>query len=149
MTVFTSFTGRTRALLSDEARKADFNEIPIISLAAPEDEIVDKIRDACTRVGFMYIKDHNVPQDIIGTTFNTAEKFFSLPSETKNEINYKKSAILRGYEPAAEVRTDETKKPDLNEAWNCGYEADLDPLYQASENAGNLPRAFEVPDIRH
>lgn len=45
----------------------------------------------------------------------------------KNEINYRKSRILRGYEPPAEVRTDETKKADLNEAFNWGYERDLDP----------------------
>jgi hypothetical protein len=64
-----------RTLAGDVARKAEFDEvhvrkylahwerpidfsfqIPFISLAAPDDEVVTKLRDACTRVGFMYIK---------------------------------------------------------------------------------------------
>lgn len=129
MAAFTSFSGRTRPQISNIARKADFNEIPIISLAAPEDEILEKLRDACTRVGFMYVRDHEVPQAVIDNVFKTADRFFNLPTEDKNEVHYKKSSILRGYEPMAEVRTDELKQPDLNEAWNCGYEDDLDPQF--------------------
>jgi len=52
---FNSYSGRKRHLTSNIARKAQFNEIPVISLAAPEDQIVPLFQDACTRVGFMYI----------------------------------------------------------------------------------------------
>lgn len=69
-----------------------------------------------------------MPQATIDQIFAMAKEFFDQPFHTKAEIHYKKSSILRGYEPMAEVRTDETKKADLNEAFNCGYEADLDPL---------------------
>lgn len=53
---FTSFSGRKRTLASNTARKAEFDEIPIISLESPEEELIAKLHDACTRVGFMYIK---------------------------------------------------------------------------------------------
>ncbi len=52
---FTSFSGRKRHLAGNAVRKAEFDEIPIISLADSEQEIVEQLRDACTRVGFFYI----------------------------------------------------------------------------------------------
>lgn len=124
---FTSFAGNKRSIASDTARTATFNEIPLISLKTPKSQLLSQLRDACTRVGFFYIKDHDIPQEKIDKTFEIAKLFFAQSQEVKNEINYRKSRILRGYEPPAEVRTDETKKADLNEAFNWGYERDLDP----------------------
>jgi isopenicillin N synthase-like dioxygenase len=138
---FTSFAGNKRTVESDTARQADFDEIPIISLESPEDELLEQLKDACTRVGFLYIKDHGVSQQKIVAMFNTAEDFFAQDSTTKNEINYKKSKILRGYEPPAEVRTDETRKPDMNEAFNWGYEKSLDPLWS---NAQDRPGKYSL-----
>jgi isopenicillin N synthase-like dioxygenase len=138
---FTSFAGNKRTVESDTARQADFNEIPIISLESPEDELLEQLKDACTRVGFLYIKDHGVSQQKIVAMFNTAKDFFAQDSTTKNEINYKKSKILRGYEPPAEVRTDETRKPDMNEAFNWGYEKSLDPLWS---NAQDQPGKYSL-----
>ncbi|KAE9966895.1 hypothetical protein EG327_011688 [Venturia inaequalis] len=136
---FTSFAGNKRTIASDTARTASFNEIPIISLKSPNAELIAQLRDACTRVGFFYIQDHDVPQEKIDKTFKIAKSFFAQEKEVKNEINYKKSRILRGYEPPAEVRTDETKKADLNEAFNWGYEKALDPERRDSddEETGN------------
>lgn len=131
-TQFTSFAGNQRSIASDTARRADFNEIPLISLSSPKEVLLNDLRDACTRVGFFYIKDHGIPQQKIDSIFHTAEEFFAQDGHTKNEVHYKKSKILRGYEPPAEVRTDETRKPDLNEAFNWGYEKSLDPLQPSS-----------------
>jgi isopenicillin N synthase-like dioxygenase len=131
---FTSFSGNKRTIASDSARRADFNEIPIISLQDSKEEILRQLTDACTRVGFFYVRDHGVPQDKVDAMFRLAESFFAQDLTKKNEINYKKSSILRGYEPPAEVRTDETRKPDLNEAFNWGYEKSLDPLWSGNED---------------
>ncbi|CAK4033879.1 isopenicillin n [Lecanosticta acicola] len=127
MAQFTSFSGRTRHLAGNNARNAEFNEIPTISLAASEEDIIAQLRDACTRVGFFYVKDHGVSPKVIDGIFQTAKDFFDQSLETKAEIHHKKSKILRGYEPMAEVRTDKSKRADLNEAFICGYEPDLDP----------------------
>jgi isopenicillin N synthase-like dioxygenase len=132
---FTSYSGKVqRSILSDTARDAGFDEIPLISLDAPQDELIAKLTDACTRVGFFYVKDHGVSPEKIQSIFEIAEKFFAQAKEKKNEINYKKSKILRGYEPPAEVRTDENRKPDVNEAFNWGYEKGLDPLASKSSS---------------
>lgn len=131
MSTFTSYSGRTRSLLSNTAKTAAFDEIPIISLSAPEDELVPRLRHACTTVGFFYIKDHGVCQSVIDDTFQCAEGFFAQEEEIKNEIDFKKSDILRGYESLAKTRTDESKRADLNECFNCGYETFLDPQQSA------------------
>lgn len=135
MSAFTSFSGKSRVVANDNTvRNATASEIPIISLQAPLYELLDQLRDACTRVGFFYIKDHGVPQEIIDATFGCARDFFALDIEAKNEVNYKKSKILRGYEPMDEVRTDESKKPDMNEAFNWGYSPELDPIAPSETN---------------
>lgn len=84
------------------------------------------------RAGFQQLidgvaQDHGVSSEVIDGIFRTAETFFNQPLETKAEIHYKKSRVLHGYEPISEVLTDESKRADLNEAFNCGYEPDLDP----------------------
>lgn len=76
--------------------------------------------------------------------FGTARRFFDQEMEAKNETHYKKSSILRGYEPMAEVRTDETKSADLNEAFNCGYEPDLDP--RCREDVFDVAGAMQGPN---
>lgn len=145
MSAFTSFSGKTRVVANDTAlREATFSEIPIISLTAPLPELVAQLRNACTKVGFFYIKDHDVPQNIIDDTFMCAKNFFSLEKEVKEEVHYKKSKILRGFEPPAEVRTDETKKADMNEAFNWGYSQELDPLAAASyQSLEGLPPSLD------
>ena len=82
----------------------------------------------------MYIKDHGVPQDIIDRVFAASKQFFNLPIRAKKEVHFSKNRLLRGYEGPKETSTDLTRKPDLNESFNFGYEPDLDPL-GAAENA--------------
>jgi isopenicillin N synthase-like dioxygenase len=145
MSAFTSFSGKTRAIANhDTVRAASFSEIPIISLEAPLSDLISQLRDACTRVGFFYITDHGVPQEIIHDTFMCAENFFALDRDTKSECHYKKSKILRGYEPPDEVRTDETKTADMNEAFNWGYSPELDPLADPMKPVQCRWRSWEI-----
>lgn len=148
MSAFTSFSGKTRVVANDTTlRQATFSEIPVISLTAPLPELIRQLRNACTKVGFFYIKDHGVSQEVIDDTFACAENFFSLEKEAKEEVHYKKSSILRGFEPPAEVRTDETKKADMNEAFNWGYSPELDPI---SSTADHVPEGKDgFPRCRH
>lgn len=44
-----------------------------------------------------------MPHEVIDATFECAKGFFGLDIDVKNEVNYKKSEILRGYEPLDEV----------------------------------------------
>lgn len=62
---FQDFAGQSRTVVSDDARTASFDEIPIIDLApflkqgateAERMKVVHEVRDACRKVGFLYIK---------------------------------------------------------------------------------------------
>ncbi|OKL62678.1 hypothetical protein UA08_01345 [Talaromyces atroroseus] len=124
---FKSFSGRTYDIVSDKVKQSDsFDEIPIIDLRRPEDEVIDSLRDACTRVGFFYISNHGIPQAVIEQVLSTAEEFFALENATKNQVHFKNGAGLCGYEGFQNVHTDETRKPDLNEAFSWRYAPDID-----------------------
>jgi isopenicillin N synthase-like dioxygenase len=64
-------------------------EIPIIDLASyldPEQntsETSKKIRSACKDVGFFYVKNHGVPEELITSIFQNSKKFFDLSVEEK------------------------------------------------------------------
>lgn len=130
---FLSFSGQSRNIVGEEARKAEFSEIPIISLKQNKEDLVNAIRDACTRVGFFYISDHDVPQSSIEKLMEGAEKFFQSPKEIKDEIHFSKSKHFRGYEGCGDNKTEMKRKPDLNEQFNWGYEAKLDPTKTAAD----------------
>lgn len=67
-------------------------EIPIIDLYpyySPNkntQETSKKIRTACKNVGFFYVKNHGVPEELIASIFQNSKKFFSLSVEEKKEI---------------------------------------------------------------
>lgn len=130
-TTYTSYSGNTRIVVSDTSRQADFNEIPIISLALFQDKVIAQIRDACTRVGFFYIKDHSVPHAAIDRVFGAGKDFSALTREEKMETHFRRNKLLRGYEGPRETMVDATRKPDLSESFNWGYETELDPVKSA------------------
>ena len=89
-----------------QATAGDFDSIPVIDVSelASSDikartKIAAEIRDACTRVGFFYISNHGISQDLIDRVFKTAENFFDLPFEDKMEVFMGRSTNFRGYVP--------------------------------------------------
>jgi len=132
---FTSFSGNCYSVVSDEAKAADFNDIPLIDLTLPQDELIGRVRDACTRVGFFYISNHGVPQETIDRVFATAQDFFNLEAGVKQQVHFGNVKALCGYEGFQSVYTDETRKRDLNEAFSWRYSPEMDPLQQASRDS--------------
>lgn len=131
---FTSFAGRSYNIVSDEVKQSgSFDEIPMIDLTWPQEKVVESLRDACTRVGFFYISNHGIPQDIIDQVFSTAKGFFSLDEKLKQQVHFNKGTALCGYEGFQNVYTDETKKPDLNEAFSWRYASDMDSFNVKAE----------------
>lgn len=66
-----------------DAAQGDFSSIPIIDLAQEEAVCVEKLRDACTRVGFFYLTGHGIDPAIIRGGFQQAKRFFDLPLDDK------------------------------------------------------------------
>ncbi len=106
-----------------------FEEIPIIDFAPMLGADLDakralaaELRHACTEIGFFYIKNHGVPQDLIDATFAECPRFFGLPLADKMAIHVRNSLNNSGYTPLLEENTDPTAKGDLHEAFDIAHE---------------------------
>ncbi|CAI7634860.1 unnamed protein product [Penicillium manginii] len=144
--------------LVDEAKAASCDHIPIIDLSNIDSPDVEKrqelaraVCDACTGVGFFYIKNHGIPESLISGIHDAAERFFGLPSEEKMKIYIGNSKKYRGYSPVGAERTtgtDDDPIPEeeaagvLSEAFVIGYENALD--FRKSENDQLPPDTYEL-----
>ncbi|MBM3340665.1 MAG: isopenicillin N synthase family oxygenase [Betaproteobacteria bacterium] len=83
---------------------AAIGQIPIIDFgpyfagrAGALAPLADEVRDACERVGFLYIKGHGVPQVLIDRAFAESKRFHALPLETKLNLSLDQNNV--GYLP--------------------------------------------------
>ncbi|KAI9742081.1 MAG: hypothetical protein M1834_000471 [Cirrosporium novae-zelandiae] len=116
------------------AQSGGFKEIPIIDVSGMySDHLADRIkvagavRDACTRVGFMQIRNHGIDWKIVETAFEGAKRFFDLPMEKKMEVYQHKNRHFHGYEPLYETNLNKLKRGDCKEAFSWGYTPEDDP----------------------
>lgn len=111
------------------------SSVPVIDLKGGEtssvDEqhsIADEIRSACRNIGFFYIVNHGVPDQLVRDQFDWTARFFDLAMDEKMPLHMRKSATTAGYEPIAEQQLDsqdtssEAAPPDLKESYYCGME---------------------------
>ncbi|KAI4311639.1 hypothetical protein MLD38_036519 [Melastoma candidum] len=71
--------------------------LPVIDLSSPDRLATARaIRQACEEVGFFYVVNHGVEEELIGRAFEESRKFFALPSDEKMKLLRKE---FRGYTP--------------------------------------------------
>jgi isopenicillin N synthase-like dioxygenase len=68
------------------------------------------------RYGFVILKDHNVPTELLGRAYELAGQVFALPEAEKR----RHAAGLRGYTPFGTEHAKDSKLPDLKEFWQIG-----------------------------
>lgn len=105
----------------------DFSQIPLVDLGPwwSKDEqkrldVAHRVNSVCRQVGFLYISNHGVEQDLIDRIFAMSERFFALSVEEKRQVDYRKTGKHRGYIELMGESTDPQGKPDLKEAFDCG-----------------------------
>jgi isopenicillin N synthase-like dioxygenase len=118
-------------------------QIPVIDIspladgsAAGRAEVARQLRETFSRIGFLIITGHGVPQPLIDRTFAEARRFHALPMAAKQKVLM--NAHNNGYMASGRynVRTSRVSeaeaKPDLNEAFFIKRERSLhDPLARA------------------
>jgi len=79
-------------------------QLPVIDLApylsgadGALQNLADEIEDACERIGFFYIKNHGVSEDLIAQAFAQSRRFHALPLESKLGLSLDENNI--GYMP--------------------------------------------------
>ena len=103
--------------------RTDFDSVPVIDFAgmltgdpAAKADVAANLRDACSNVGFFYIRNHGIPQALMDRMFAQSERFFRIPAADKKAIHVKKSPHLVGYVGMGEENADPTVLLDLTTA---------------------------------
>ncbi|KAL4794038.1 hypothetical protein BDV19DRAFT_204511 [Aspergillus venezuelensis] len=117
--------------------------IPIIDLEPARtggqeelNKVAQEVYQAFKHVGFAYIKNHGIPQDLVDEAFNWSSKFFALPSTEKNKAPHPPEGWYhRGYSGIGREKVvqmvfdsdgiaERRKTPDVKESFEIGNEND-------------------------
>jgi isopenicillin N synthase-like dioxygenase len=138
------------------SKQTAFTEIPIIdisSLINDENplEVARQIGDACEKVGFFYIKNHGVEQQLIDEMYTLTKSFFKLPYEEKNQLNIVNSGLtLRGYIPMYAENVDPVNTRDFKECFDCGAHYDeVSPFFGPNLMPTTLPQFETIAENYH
>lgn len=125
----------TRTILGVEPRDAKSSEIPIIDVSglystelADRMAVAERIREACTNMGFFYIKNHGVSADTIDAAYKSCLRFFRQPTDIKKKAISPQPDVFNGYHPAATQRINPFESVDVRESFSWKY----DPVYDES-----------------
>lgn len=101
--------------------------IPSVDLAlfvkgTPEqkNEFVQQLGKAYEEVGFVAVKNHGVPDELIADLYNYVQQFFSLPLEQKKKYEDPILAGQRGYTSFGKEHAKGSDAPDLKEFYQYG-----------------------------
>ncbi|KAF8635830.1 hypothetical protein AX15_000029 [Amanita polypyramis BW_CC] len=139
-----------------------FSKIPVIDIThinSPDvglrHALAKDVRDACINVGFFYVKNHNILDNVIDEALDGAKQFFALPLESKMEIENKTSPNFRGYAPILSGNNNPDNAGDFHEGFQFGWEELVDDKGTKGEEidgpmsgANVWPSVTEVPNFR-
>ncbi|HBQ93022.1 MAG TPA: flavonol synthase [Erythrobacter sp.] len=97
-------------------------DIAVVSLAQPLDSIADELGRSFQQYGFAVIRDHGIPQELIGRAEGLSKQFFALPDEVKRVYHIPGGGGARGYTPFGTEKAKDAKVHDLKEFWHVGRE---------------------------
>lgn len=101
--------------------------IPVVDLAdflsgdeSRKQKFVQELGKAYEEVGFVAVKNHGIPDDLIADLYKYVQQFFKLPSETKLSYEKKELAGQRGYTSFGREHAKGFDAPDLKEFFQFG-----------------------------
>lgn len=116
--------------------------IPVVDLAqftggdaAAKQAFVQALGKAYEEVGFVAVKNHGIPDELIRQQYEYVQQFFSLPLEKKLQYEIAGLAGQRGYTSFGREHAKGSDAPDLKEFFQFGQMVDA-----------NHPLKWEYPD---
>jgi isopenicillin N synthase-like dioxygenase len=93
------------------------------------DALAKQLRHTCENVGFFYIENHGVPQDLIDRTFEQSRRFHALPLEDKLRLKINHDNV--GYMPVnasmqKHSKVEQARHPNYNASYFCFRERSPD-----------------------
>ncbi len=102
-------------------------ELPVIDMTGVRERdatatrrAAQAINQACTSVGFFYIRNHGLSDHVIADALREAQGFFRQPVEKKREVAINKRH--RGFNALGDALMYEATKPDYKEFYTMGLE---------------------------
>lgn len=90
---------------------------------------VQQLGKAYEEVGFVAVKNHGIPDELIADLYNYVQAFFKLPFETKHTYEIPELAGQRGYTSFGKEHAKGYEAPDLKEFFQFGQTVeDNDPI---------------------
>ena len=123
--------------------------IPVVDLAdflsgdpKRKQAFVQQLGKAYEDVGFVAVKNHGIPDELIADLYKYVQRFFSLPSDSKKRYEVPGLAGQRGYTSFGKEHAKGSDAPDLKEFFQYGQNVpDNDPLKK------EYPDNVQVEDI--
>lgn len=104
--------------------KADIKELSLHSYllgsSLETEKFSNELFSALQNTGFVIIKNHSIPADLLNSAYKILEKFFALSTESKKKYIYPEKGGLRGYTPFGVEHAKDSSVADLKEFWHVG-----------------------------
>ncbi|CAI7605020.1 unnamed protein product [Penicillium glandicola] len=133
---------------------SNFKSIPVIDLSLAKSpltrpKLLQELHHALTCIGFLYITNHDVPQDVISDLKHALPKLFALDLAEKEEVALHNSPHFLGYSQVGSETTagvaDKREKfefaTELPDLWRVGL-----PLYERLKGPNQWPS--QNPSLR-
>src|ERR1051325_11412073 len=126
--------------------------IPVVDVADflsgdPERKksFVNQLGKAYEDVGFVAVKNHGIPDELIADLYKYVQQFFALPRDAKEKYEIPGLAGQRGYTSFGKEHAKGSEAPDLKEFFQFGQTVeDNDPI--KSEYPDNV-QVSDVPSF--
>lgn len=126
--------------------------IPVVDLGkfvnGDEDqrkEFVAEIGDAFHNVGFVGVKNHGVPKDLIDNFYSASKEYFSQPVSVKKKYEIAGMAGQRGYTSFGREHAKQSKVADLKEFFQMGQF--VAPDHPLKHEYPDNPYVDDVPEF--
>jgi len=113
-----------------------YDEVPMVDIGplldgSDPEGVAREIGHICEHIGFLYVRNHGVPRQLVQDAYAVADEFFALPFEEKNRLNVVHSGpTLRGYIPIDGENVDPEHSRDIKECFDFGQdEAAVSPFF--------------------
>ncbi len=127
------------------------HSIPIVDLSdfleggEKKQKFVYELGTAFEDIGFVSVRNHGVPQELIEAYYAAIQQFFALPIEVKKKYEVPGLAGQRGYTSFGKETAKGYQSPDLKEFWQMGQIVEGEDL--PKENYPDNLVVDEIPEF--
>jgi isopenicillin N synthase-like dioxygenase len=115
--------------MAKSVRTADRNEVPVLDLTPlnngePIDALAAELDRACREIGFFYVANHGISENVLNAIFGATRRYFAMPEDVR-QAHLMHPFFRRGFMPQG-VSQQPGFAADLKESYEIGLDLPLD-----------------------